>query len=506
MTRTPNRPNIIIVTTDQQRCDSLSCYGSSFTSTPNLDRLASEGALLQRAYCTNPVCTPARASLFSGQYLSRHGTWNVGVNVPADTTMLSHRLAHVGYRTHYVGKAHFQAFGDAGSQESIEGWEQTCAQWRGPYYGFETVEISLGHTVGGLRGHYGLWLESLTTAEERASLSRIKRVGEGDRFGGEAYDWSLPTHLHNSVWSAEKSIEFLETYDPSVPFFLAIGFQDPHHSHCVPTDFADRVDPAQVPLPRYQADELADKPPHFEIAHKGKLEDSPYRGEYPVAGQGKGADFATISETDVRSGRAYYYTMVKLIDQQMGRILDCLEERGLAENTLVVFTSDHGELLGDHGLWMKGPFHYEELIRIPLIVRWPEGIQAGQSIQGLCSHVDLVPTILSAIGESVPDEIEGLNAMPLLQAEKASIRDHVVIECVDDPNHLRLKTIVTEDRKLTYYHGEGFGELYDLAQDPDEIHNRWDDPQYNEDRIRLTARVADHLERLERRAERHSYA
>jgi arylsulfatase A-like enzyme len=501
------QPNIIVITTDQQRCDSLSCYGSTFTSTPHIDRLAAEGALLQRAYCANPVCTPARASIFSGQYLSRHEAWNVGMNVPEDTPLLSHRLATLGYRTHYVGKAHFQAFGGgARSRESYENWEEVFARWQGPYYGFETVELSLGHTVGGMRGHYGLWLNTLTTDEERAEYAQVTRVGEGDRFGGEAYEWSLPSNRHSSTWTAEKSIQFLESHNPSQPFFLAIGFQDPHHAHCVPIDFADRVDSDQVPLPRYQAGELADKPPHFEIAHQGKLEDSPHRGAFPVAGQGAGADFGKISETEARNGRAYYYTMVKLIDQQMGRILDCLKERGLAENTLIVFTSDHGELLGDHGLWMKGPFHYEELIRIPLIVRWPTGIRAGQSIQSLCSHVDLAPTILAAIGASIADEIEGLNALPLLQAEKETIRDHVITECVDDPNHLRLKTITTQNRKLTYYHGEDFGELYDLTTDPGEICNRWDDPEYRQDRNQLTARIVDHLERLERRAERYSYA
>ena len=503
----PSQPNIIVITTDQQRCDSLSCYGAACTSTPNIDRLAAGGALFERAYCANPVCTPARASIFSGQYPSRHGAWNVGTNVPQDTPLLSHRLAGLGYRTHYVGKVHFQAFGGgAGSREDCENWEQVCARWNGPYYGFETVEISLGHTVGGMRGHYGLWLNSLTTAAERDAYARAMRLGEGEQFGGEAYDWALPSRLHSSTWSAERSIQFIERHDPAQPFFLAIGFQDPHHAHCVPTDFAARVDPDQVPLPRYRAGELADKPPHFATAHQGKLEDSPHRGAFAVAGQGAGADFGKISASEVRHGRAYYYTMVRLIDQQMGRILDCLEERGLADNTLIVFTSDHGELLGDHGLWMKGPFHYEELIRIPLIIRWPAGIRAAQSIQNLCSHVDLVPTILAACGASTDAEIEGLNALPLLQGQEAAPRDHAIIECVDDPTHLRLKTIVTRERKLTCYHGEDFGELYDLESDPGEIHNRWDDPEYRRDRNQLTARIADHLERLERRVERHSYA
>lgn len=360
----------MIITTDQQRADSLSCYGSEFTDTPNLDRLGVEGAIFHRAYCANPVCTPARASIFSGQYLTRHGTWNVGMNVPEDVPMLSRYLAELSYRTHYVGKAHFQAFdADERSIESIHNWEAIYPSWHGPYYGFETVELSLGHVTGGLRGHYGLWLKSRISEEELKEFTEASRVGEGPEFGGEAYDWKLPTRLHSSVWTADRSIDFLENHDHSQPFFLAIGFQDPHHPHCVPRDFAERVSMDSVPLPRYEAGELDDKPPHFRIARDGKLEASRFRGEYYVAGQRAGHDYTKVDQEDARAGRAYYYSMVKLIDQQVGRILDCLEQQGLADNTLIIFTTDHGELLGDHGLWMKGPFHYEELIRVPFIIR-----------------------------------------------------------------------------------------------------------------------------------------
>jgi arylsulfatase A-like enzyme len=244
------RPNVIVITTDQQRRDSLSCYGSRFTNTPHIDGLASEGVVCDRAYTPNPVCTPARASLFSGQYMSRHGAWNVGMNVPESTTMLSHRLGQLGYRTHYIGKKHFQAYmgkdpssnpspADSASSsiESRQGdWEKRFAEWHGPYYGFDRVELCLGHTTGGLGGHYGLWVkEKAGGSSELEGLGNATPISESSRFGGRALDWDLPVAWHNSTWTAERSIDFLEKSDPSNPFFLAIGFQDPHHPHALPT-------------------------------------------------------------------------------------------------------------------------------------------------------------------------------------------------------------------------------------------------------------------------------
>jgi len=506
------RPNVLIVTTDQQRADSLSCYGATFTATPNIDRLAREGLLCERAYCTNPVCTPARASLFSGQYISRHGAWNVGTSVPSDTVMLSHRLAALGYRTHYVGKAHFQPHGvppqasaRAHSLETLYQWKKRFPAFRGPYYGFETVELSLGHTNYGLAGHYGAWLLTQVSEKELDALNRCEPLSPYD-FQGTAWDWHLPVRLHNSVWTADRAIAFLRAHPSDQPFFLAVGFQDPHHPHCVPLDFVDRVLPEDVPPPRYQDGELDDKPPHFRLAREGRLEGSPFRGAFKIAGEGTGADFRRVAERDARLGRAYYYTMVRLIDREFGRILCCLDELGLADNTIVIFTSDHGELLGDHGLWLKGPFHYEELVRIPLLVRWPAGFPQGRKIAGLISHVDLVPTVLAALRQPLPQNLDGVDAGPMLRGETAATREAVFIECVDDPRKLRLKTVVTLDRKLTYYHAQSFGELYDLARDPAEVVNRWTEREYASDKERLLTRLLDHMEYLERREPRISYA
>ena len=287
--------------------------------------------------------------------------------------MISHALAAAGYRTHYIGKTHFQAYGDPQSLEitgKSDQWETLRAAFDKPYYGFEHVEICMGHTTFGVEGHYGAWVKSQLNPEEFGRVGQTTPRGDFV-FQGSARDWDLPTRLHNSVWTADRSIEFLRRHDPSRPFFLAIGFQDPHHPLALPRDFTDRVDEKAVPLPDNDEGELADKPPFFNEAHCGLLEQSRERGEFCVAGQGKGHDYRRVTPEAARLSCAYYYGMVRLIDQQMGRILSCLEEAGLADNTLVIFTSDHGELLGDHGIWLKGPFHYEPLIRVPLICAGP---------------------------------------------------------------------------------------------------------------------------------------
>ena len=503
----PNRPNILLITTDQQRTDSLSCYGSRFTHTPNLDRLADEGALFERAYCVNPVCTPARASIFSGRYISRHGAWNVGMSVPAEELFISHRLAALDYRTHHIGKAHFQAFGGSAQQsmETTGHWEEWYPAFAGPYYGFQTAELAFGHSSYGITGHYGAWVRAQVTAEEFRSFGNVT-PRSSFYFGGEAYDWRLPLRFHNSIWTADRTVAFLEQWDAAQPFLLAVGFEDPHHPHCVPVEFTERVAPEDVPLPDYDDGELDDKPAHFQHARIGTLEQAPTRGEYAMAGQGGGADFRQVSEEDARLGRAYYHTLVRLIDQQMGRILDALERTGQADNTLIIFTTDHGELLGDHGLWMKGPFHYEPLVRIPMLLRWPHGFAGGQRLSSLINQVDLVPTILSAIDAPCPEECDGFNALPLLRGEAPTIREATLIECVDDPRKLRLKTIVTHNRKLTWYAGQDYGELYDLECDPREKVNQWDNPAYATEKARLLGQLLGMMEPLEKRAPRYAYA
>lgn len=287
---------------------------------------------------------------------------------------------------------------------------------------------------------------------------------------------------------------------------MAVGFQDPHHPHCVPTDYANRVDPLKVPLPDFDEGELDDKPPHFGLVRTGDIGTSRFKGEYAMAGQGPGEDFRNVTPDEASLGRAYYYTMVQLIDDQMGRILESLDEQGLAENTIVIFTTDHGELLGDHGIWMKGPMHYEQVVRIPMIIRWPQEIEGGREVSALANQVDITPTILEAIGIKSDDDFDGNSLMGVLTGKKEKASDYVFVECVDDPQLLRLKTIISDKHKLTWYCENDFGELYDLSSDPTEKINLWDDEKHATIKAKLLCRLLDHAFSLEKRAQRIAYA
>lgn len=489
----PAAPNVIIVCTDQQRTDSLACYGSDFMRTPGFDYVAERGTRFDRAYCPSAVCTPSRISLLSGQSVSRHGVWNVGVNAGDDVDLLSHQFGRAGYQTAIVGKAHFEAYG-AGphqSRESIAAHADGYGDWEGPYYGFAWARLALGHTTFGMAGHYGAWLRRQTAPETVARWQTAQPADAGREFGGNALDWDMPTHLSNAVWTADTAIEYLGTVrDPARPFFLCVSFQDPHHPHAVPRDFSDRVDPAAVPLPDYVPGEHASMPPHVTLAHHGQLKGSPFAQPWPVAGQHDGFDYRDIDEGAQRLARSYYYSLVQLVDRQLLRLWAWLDAANLLDDTVVIVTSDHGELLGDHGLWMKGPFHYEPLARVPLLVMGP-GLPVGQVDDRVVSLVDVVPTVQNLVGLPVaPDAIDGVDLFASPQERS------VLCETILDWQGMICRTLVTEQHKLTHYAGAEYGELFDLKADPGEHTNLWQAPQAATIRARLLGRLLDHDSRI----------
>ena len=501
MPEQPQRPNILLIITDQQRTDTLGCYGATHMRTPVIDQLAASGVQFNRAYCNSSVCTPSRASLFTGVYASRHGAWHVGTHVPEDIPMLSHRLSAEGYRTHYIGKAHFQSY-TAEPDVSMESNKSSSRyqDWAGPYYGFESVELCVGHALYGHRhGHYGEWVRSKNGGETPEFAMRH----DEPRFGGEAIDWDMPTAMHNSTWAGESASAFLEESPTDEPFFLTVSFQDPHHPHALPSDCPCRVDFDSVPSPLKRDGELDDKPEHFGDTSRGEIEKWVKRGTYSFTAQSGDPPLDQLSDEENRRARAAYYGMVQLIDRSLATVMETLERRGLAENTLVIFTSDHGELLGDHGLWFKGPFHYEALLNVPLIMRWPAGLAAGHKVDAPVGLIDIVPSVLAATQTAPDDLLDGESLLPIANGT-GPCREEAYVEMVDDPKRLRLRTVVTRDWKLTWYAGEEFGELYDLANDPSEYVNRWDDPECASIKAQLLGRLLNYTEKNERREVRHT--
>ena len=309
-------PNILIVCTDQQRKDTLSCYGNKLISTSGFDFIEKIGWLFNRAYSSSSVCTPSRVSIMTGKYVLNHNIWNVGVNANDTLDFLSMKLASHNYDTYLIGKAHYESFGATSlqSKESIKDWQFGYDNWNGPYYGFENVELALGHVNYGLSGHYGAWVRSKTNKSDFDDYLKLNQVKKDIKFGGEAYDWNLPLELHNSVWTVNKAIEYFDKRNHNKPFFMFLGFQDPHHPHAVPINYKNKVNVEDVELPYLLYNEHDHNPPHYKLAREGKLVGSKFEGnEYHMAGQGIGYDYRLVTDEDARLGKSYYHSMVKII-------------------------------------------------------------------------------------------------------------------------------------------------------------------------------------------------
>ncbi|MCB0041283.1 MAG: sulfatase-like hydrolase/transferase, partial [Caldilinea sp.] len=260
------------------------------------------------------------------------------------------------------------------------------------------------------------------------------------------------------------------------PFFLWASFFDPHPPYAVPEPWASMYDPADMQPGRYVEGEFAGMPPQFA---RTRQVDPSFADYAEPGGQGlHGFHSHLHSDEEIRRSLASYYGMMSLIDYEIGRILEYLDDAGIADNTLVVFTSDHGHFLGQHGLIAKGAFHYEDVLRVPMIVRMPGQVPAGQVSGALQSLVDYPQTFLAAAGIDAPGIMQGVNQLDVWYGRAASARDHALVENRHNPTTVHLRTLITERYKITVYRNAAYGELFDLESDPQEVRNRWDDPAY----------------------------
>jgi arylsulfatase A-like enzyme len=260
------------------------------------------------------------------------------------------------------------------------------------------------------------------------------------------------------------------------PFFLWASFFDPHPPYILPEPWASMYDPAEMEPGRYTPGEFDAMPPQFARTRQEQPDFSDY---HEPGGQGlHGFHSHLHGEEELRRSLACYYGMVSLIDAEVGRILAALDRLGLAENTLVVFTTDHGHFLGQHGLIAKGAFHYEDLLRIPMIARWRGRIPAGTVSTALQSQIDFVPTFLDAAGIPIPGRMQGASRVADWTGAAGAARAWALVENRHNPTSVHLRTLVTERYKITVYRQHDYGELFDLQADPGELHNRWDDPAY----------------------------
>jgi uncharacterized sulfatase len=493
----------LLITSDQQHFDTIGTTNSRI-QTPALDRLCREGTRFTRAYTPNPVCTPTRASIITGLYPSVHGAWTIGVKLPEDVPTVGAALARHGYATGLIGKAHFQptrsepALGStsietAAVMRDLDFWRT----FRGPWYGFDHVEITRNHgDEAHAGGHYALWLEEQGLANWRDYFRPYPTDPDAPPAPRRHGAWDLPERFHYTTWTAERSIDFIaRSHDSGKPFFLWASFHDPHPPYLVPEPWASMYRPEDMEPGELIPGEHEHNPPHFGLTQQERPDFSPWQ----ESGWGNhGFSSHRHTRESLQRDMAIYYGMTSFMDQQIGRILDTLDALGIADDTLVVFTTDHGHFLGQHGLNAKGAFHYEDLIRVPFLVRWPgEGaarsgttarVPAGRVSRELQSTVDLAPTFLAAAGLPIPGLMQGydqtpvwcpgaaLEPAPRAQGVHVGPRDHVVVENRHQPTTVHLRTYVDARYKITVYRNQPYGELFDLEQDPAETHNHWDAP------------------------------
>jgi arylsulfatase A-like enzyme len=432
------RPNILWYCTDQQRFDTIAALGNPHVRTPALDRLVSQGTAFTHAYCQSPICTPSRASFMTGMYPSRaHNCRNGNESFPNHPPLISKQLSEAGYDCGMVGKFHLQSSGHRTEPRLDDGYRY----WR--FSHAPRDDWQQGHDYADWVRSKGGDLDALRQSEDR-----------------------VPTELHQTTWTTECALEFLRE-DRTEPWFLTLNPYDPHPPFIPPRSYAERFDPKLLPGPYFRDSDL------------------------PAQEKLKNIDFQTRSrhpdEFDGRLQQALYYAMIAQIDDQLARLLGYLDQTRQRDNTVIVFTSDHGEMLGDHGLLYKGCRFYEGLVRVPLIFSWPGQIASGQKSEALVELLDLSATLLELGGVPVPDDHQGKSLLPILRGEASPEyhRPFVRSEYFDalDTSFVNgdssYATMYRNRRyKLVVYHGHNLGELFDLEKDPWEHENLWDSPAH----------------------------
>jgi len=402
--------NILLITSDQQRAD---CFGfeNPQIKTPHIDLLATQGTRFAACITPNLVCQPARASLLTGLLPLSHGVWDNGVDLDPQvgTAGFAGTLANHGYHTAFIGKAHFSSkstFRPTGTPECGQSGARYGPDWHGPYMGFQYVELSvLGHlhrTRPFERppvGHYERWLLS-RAADDLAYKLWAQSLGPDV---GAAQTWysALPAAWHASTWIADRTIAYLSRHASSRPFCLWLSFPDPHFPFDCPEPWSRLYDPDDMVLPKHRVKDLERRP----WWHKAALEGTPQLADPEMFKfRTEGARVPDQTDKQLASMTANYCGMISQIDHHVGRIIDALDTLRFSDNTLVLYTTDHGELLGHHGLYLKDPMPYEDLLRVGLVVQGP-GVTPGRVVDEVVSTLDLAATFSAYAGLPKSEEM-----------------------------------------------------------------------------------------------------
>ena len=423
--------NILFLMDDQHRGDCIGAAGADWLETPNLDKLASEGVLFRKAYSSIPSCLPARTALLTGKSPWAHGI--LGYYNPADRYEyeMPRMFSDAGYRTNAVGKNHFVPMRNT--------------------HGYETVLLEEGwHSVinGDPKCDYQLWFEHVAPELDMNATG----LHYTDHRGGRNFVFA--DSLHPTHWTAQRAINFLKSYKESQPWFLKVSFQRPHPPFDPPKRWHDRYGDKSFPMPKvgiWAEKKYGDK--------KGSLENM------------TNATSGNFSEEDIRSALQSYYAGISYVDEQIGRVIQVLKSRGEYENTLILFTADHGDMMGDNHIWRKCRA-YEGSANVPMILRWPENISVessrGKIRNELIELRDVLPTFLDAAGMPKPAEMDGESMLGILNGKNwRSILDLEHAQIYEPDNAW---TCLTDGKyKYIYFTLTGQQQLFDLSNDPNEL-------------------------------------
>jgi arylsulfatase A-like enzyme len=473
--------NIVFITSDQQRGDCFGFEGRN-VRTPHLDEMARAGTRFSACITPNLVCQPSRSSILTGLLPLTHGVSDNGIDLPpaVGERGFAGTLEAKGYATALIGKAHFttsHTFSPTGTPECRASSASYGADWDGPYMGFGHVELMLeGHNhfppMHPPRGHhYERWYHADGRGDERTALYNTQLLPLTD--ATQTWNSALPVAWHNSTWIGNRTIDFLREHRDE-NFCVWASFPDPHHPFDAPEPWCRLHDPDDVDLPAHRTLDL-DRRPWW---HRAALEGVPQMSNTELRGfRERFSRTPAQSDAQMRALIANYYGMIALIDHQVGRIRQAVRDQGLEDNTLIVYSTDHGDWLGDHGLLLKGPMAYEGLLRIGLLFEGP-GVPAAKVVADPVSTLDLAQTFCDYAGTALPPGAHSRSLRPLVEGN--ATRDFASSEwdlrasrCGVD---LKLRTVRTWRHKLTLELVSGAGELYDLGEDPQEMDNRFDDP------------------------------
>jgi arylsulfatase A-like enzyme len=509
------RPNFILFITDQHRADFVGCYGHPVVRTPHIDSIAARGTAFDRFYVASPVCMPNRASLMTGRMPSVHGVRSNGIPLSMQAVTFVELLRDAGYRTALVGKSHLQNFTAWPAlvkrppprvnyhepskeltqavrwnletpdyeQETPEFWARAGAKVATPFYGFDSVTLVRAHgdEVG---GDYDNWLAA-RDPEAKNLLGPANSLPH-DYICPQAYRTAIPAELYSTAFLGERAAEFLGPADDEKPFFLMLSFPDPHHPFNPPGKYWDMYKPEDFSVPEAFSRNDWTPPLHVQAVLDQR-----------AAGKANLAGMNTIgcSAREAQEARALTAGMITCIDDAIGGVLRALERSGRSDDTVLIFTSDHGDHLGDHRLLLKGAEQYQSITRVPFIWSDPKRTDSPARSAALASTIDIAATMLERAGIEPFSGMQSRSLLPALDGG-APVRDSVFVQYdhqAPSPGSgipPRVHTLIDRRYRLSLFHGTEWGELYDLIDDPGEFENLWNAPEHAGMRARLMERLA----------------